>query len=127
MRDIVPYDMWSHKYKHFCTFESIKYSLLYEWAGNIEWKIVCDYLDIHIVVFREKDCSLYWFNFDTKDIQHDPNKRLIFILNKHDSHFQPILYKKCSQIQYLFHFTPTIIHFLKSRLTSKGQNDQSTQ
>ena len=79
-------DIWSQKYKCFCKYESIKYNLLHEWAGNIEWNIVTDYLDINIAIFREKDQSLYWYNFDNNEIKYDPNKRLILILNKYCFH-----------------------------------------
>ena len=64
-------------------YSEVKYNLLHEWAGNIEWNIVTDYLDINIAIFREKDQSLYWYNFDNNEIKYDPNKRLILILNKY--------------------------------------------
>lgn len=107
------FDMWKQKYQYFCNYEHTKNSLISpeKWAGNIEWKIVSDYLDIQVIVFREYDQSLYW-GFDLQD-EIQPNKRVLFVLNKNDNHFEPILYKKNDKYQYIFHLTPQIHNLLK--------------
>ena len=109
--DYFTFDVWKTYYSHFSHYSSIQNSILYEWAGNIEWKIVSDYLNIQIVIFRESDNSLYWgFDLDN-DVKAD--KRVMFILNTRDSHFEPILYNKSSGYQYIFHMNPSIHSLLK--------------
>ena len=68
------------------------------------------YDNIKIVIFRETDQSLYW-GFDENDII--PSKRYVFILNKNDNHFEPIVYKKNQNFQYIFHLIPSTLHLLK--------------
>lgn len=100
--------VWNEKYKEVCTFEDVKHNLLYEWAGNIEWKIVSDYLDIQIIIFRERDDSLYW-----GDDNLQLSKKVILILNVNDNHFEPIVYNKTYKHQCIFHYSSSITSLIK--------------
>ena len=104
------YERWKSLYSSFISYENIQHNLLNEWAGNVEWQITADYLDIKIVIFRETDNSLYW-GFDENNINH--SQRYIFILNKNDNHFEPIIYRKGQDFQYIFHLIPSTLHLLK--------------
>ena len=106
------HSIWSKYYSNFSSYAAIRNSILFEWAGNIEWQIVSDYLHIKIVIFRETDQSLYWgFDENNDSIQND--KRVLFILNTNDSHFEPIIYNKSSGYQHIFHMNYSIYNLLK--------------
>ena len=102
------YEYYEKHYKGFGEYSDIKNNILFEWAGNIQWKIMCDFLDIQIIIFREKTNSLYW-GYDKPSF----DKKLIFILNTNDNHFEPICFHKNSNFQYIFHYNNYILSLLK--------------
>ena len=109
--DYTTYDLWKKSYSGFCTYDKLKHNLLYEWAGNVEWKVMSDYLGIQIIILRDIDKSLYW-GFDAEN-GAQPTKKVILILNKNDNHFEPILYDKKYKYQYTFHLSESLYNILK--------------
>jgi len=106
--NFLTFEHYNKYYKNFDDYNNIKRNILFEWAGNIEWAIMCDYLNIQIVIFREKTNDLYW-GFDTINM----SKKLIFILNTNDNHFEPIVFMNKNKIQYIFYYNDHIIKLLK--------------
>ena len=110
LKNTFTYDIWKNSYSQYERFSTIQNNLLHEWAGNIEWKITADYLDIQIVIFRQNTSSLYW-GFEENILPNQ--KRTIFILNIDDNHFEPIFYRKAESYQYIFHMNTQLHSFLK--------------
>ena len=103
--------IWDKKYSHIISYEKLHHNLLHAWAGNIEWCIVADYFKINIIIIRDSSNSLYWGH---DSIQND--RKIIFIINKEDIHFEPLVYKHSTspyKEQYSFQYSKNIKRLLK--------------
>lgn len=117
LRSYCSYDNWHRLYRHVCSYELLCHNILFEWAGNIEWKILSDFLNIQIIIFRDFDSSLYW-GYEGGVI--DPNKKVIFILNRNDNHFEPVVYQKPDRLQYVFKMSNSIHSLLNKKIKCKN-------
>lgn len=79
------------EYKGFITYTEMKKNLLdYNvWAGNIEWKFVCDQLKINIFMFRyELDDICHGWGYDN----YNPEYHSVCIMNFNSIHYDPIIF-----------------------------------
>lgn len=86
------------KYKGFVSYNDMKTSLLnYNvWAGNIEWKFVCDQLKLNLFIFRYEHDDVYrGWGLDN----FNPKYHTICIMNLGGIHYDPIVFCKNSKIK----------------------------
>lgn len=82
----------------FISYNDMKKNLLdyNTWAGNIEWRFVCDQLKINIFMFRsDKDDIYRGWGFDN----FNPNYYTVCIMNHRSVHYDPIVFCKGDSIK----------------------------
>lgn len=103
-------------FKGFTTITKMKKNLLdyNHWAGNIEWKYVCDQLKINLFMFRYDYDDIYQgWGYDN----YNPENYTVCIMNFFGMHYDPIVFLK------LLSGTPNEVHarVIKTKLDSSTQ------
>lgn len=111
--DSITKQIWLEVYSPFISFEQLQHNLrkYHVWASNVEWKCVCDFLNINILFLRMKTDSLYcgWGIDNLKKGQ-----KILFIANQNDNHYNPVILQKQSSIQCAFYYdSPKVKHMIQ--------------
>ena len=101
-------DYWKSHYSGFISYPKLQYNILNEWAGNIEWSIASQYFNINIIIYRGNTKSIYWGHDNI-----DKNKRIVFIMNKNDIHFNPLIFVNNNKNHYTFKYSKLISEILQ--------------
>lgn len=81
------------QFKGFTTISKMRKNLkdYNHWAGNIEWKYVCDQLKINLFMFRyDYDNIYHGWGFDN----YNPRYYTVCIMNFYGTHYDPVIFYK---------------------------------